>query len=151
MSIEDELGAIEGAAKRLLHIGQQQPAPVPTFTARQQSQSQPEVRMSLGTEFHRWATVAETFGEDALAVLEAVAANPEAKMLVIAASRLAGLPVAPGTIGTAVSSLQAIESAWHTAQQAVQQANQDARAAQKPADGTGAQQAAQARTAPAVV
>lgn len=147
MSIEEDLGAIEGAAKRLLHIGQQQaapaPAPVPTFTPRQSSQqSQPEVPVSqLASDFHRWAAVAEAFGEDALGILEAVASNAETIALTVAGARIAHLPLTPGTITGAAHAVQAIEQTWKDAH-APQRPSGAADVGQQQADGTDEQASA---------
>ena len=86
-----------------------------TITATQEN------HMSLGTELHRFAAIAETLGEDTIAIFEAVASNPETRAGLVVLARMAGLPLTPGTITTAMGGLSTIENIWHTAQQAAAQ------------------------------
>jgi hypothetical protein len=164
-TIGEELGQIEGAAKRLFHRQHlnawtdethvMPAAALPSFTARtsQQSQpSQPEVPVSSFTDqLHRWADVAEKFGENGISVLEAVVSNPDTLSLVLVGARLLDLPLTAGTLTVTVNNLKAIENTWHAAQAAMQPPAQlvpdgsggtVAAPLQPPADGQ--QQAAQA-------
>lgn len=97
--------------------------PVPAAQAAPATQ---EDHMSFGTDLHRVAAVVEHFGEDGLAVMEAVAGNPELRALVIAGARIAGLPLSGGVITVAATTLGAIETAWHDAQSALSQPKQAA-------------------------
>lgn len=141
--LEDDWEAAVGKVRRMTARGHPA-APQPTFTPRQPAtasqqsqQSQPEVpRMSIGTEIHRIAAVLETFGEDGIAIFEAIAANPETRAAVIALANVAGLPLTGGTITAAIGGLGMIENVWHVAQQAAAAAQQQAQqAAQQPAAG----------------
>jgi hypothetical protein len=93
------------------------PEPVPPIQAIPTSQ---ENHVSIGTEFHRIATVLETFGEDGIAIFEAIAGNPETRDGAVMLARMAGLPLTPGLITTAMGGLAVAENIWHAGQQAVQ-------------------------------
>jgi hypothetical protein len=90
--------------------------PRPSFIPSAQPNNQ-EAHVSIGAEFHRWASVAEKFGDQAIDILEAVASNPETLALVVAGARVAGLPLTSGTITGAVHSVQALEAAWNAGRQ----------------------------------
>jgi hypothetical protein len=92
------------------------PEPVPPIQAIPTSQ---ENHVPIGTEFHRIATILETFGEDAIAIFEAIAGNPETRAAAITLANLAGLPLTGSTITAGVAGLGMIQNVWHAAQQAV--------------------------------
>lgn len=110
MTIDEELGAIEGAAKRLLHIGQQ-PAPPqrqPTFTPHPQTaqpvssqQSQPEVRMSA------LLTDAEKAAKALVAHVGTLLANPLVDAVIEAGL---GTVLTPGEVAAVVAFVKAIEA-----------------------------------------
>lgn len=96
-------------------------------------QAQPEVPVtSFGSKLHRFATVAETVGEDAAEIFEAVASNPETKAGLLMLARMASLPVGAGTITAGLAGLGAIEAIWRAGQQGQQQPSPPAPAPMQP-------------------
>jgi len=119
--------ALHGRDAALARRAARQQAAAPAASS---SSSQPEVPVStLGTDLHRIEGVLAAFGENAVDILEAVAANPETLALVVAGANVAGLPLQPGTITTAANTLKAIGATWSAAQQAAQAPAQTAPAA----------------------
>jgi hypothetical protein len=140
----DEMRA---AGKDVSHLVHHQPQP--TFTPSVSSVPSPqEEHMSVGSELHKIATVAETFGENAIAIFTAVASNPETKAGVVLLARMAGLGLSDGMITTALGGLAVAENIYRTGRQAAQ----SAQAAQPQQVQQPAQQPSQtAQAAPAVM
>jgi hypothetical protein len=75
-------------------------------------------------EIHRIEAVIARFGEQAIDILEDVASNPETIALVVAAARIAGLPLTPGIITGAAVGIQSIEAAFGAGHQHAVNASQ---------------------------
>lgn len=133
--IEDNWEAdLRRLARMTGHDDPAAPAPAPAAQAVPAIPATKENHVPIGTEFHRIAAVLETFGEDAIAIFEAIAGNPETRAAAITLANLAGLPLNGGTITAAVGGLGMIQNVWHAAQQAVI-ADQQAHKAAAPAGG----------------
>jgi hypothetical protein len=137
--VERDAAAVGRGITSLFHRDQPAPAPVPSFTpraSRQSQQSQPK-GSPVSNAFAEIGHLLAVADEETVHALNVVLAHPEGIAVVSKLASLAGVNVPPGTITAAVAGLDAVLSVLYPPQQAAP--------AQQAADGTGAQQAQDAR------
>lgn len=129
MNIEADAARAVHAAGRdfrnLFRDGHPSPAPAPSFTPAAQ-----EAPVSLGTEIHRIAAVAEAIGDDAAAVLQVIVTHPEGVAILRDIAQAAGLPLPAGALTAAGGAFKVALAAWNAAHQAAAHADQQASGAQ---------------------